>query len=324
MRALKGVLKACLDLAEKHRNTVMAGRTHSRQAVPITFGFKAAIWATEFSRSIERMREAEPRLFVGNLTGAAGTFAAMAPKAEEGPRIESLVMKELGLRTFPICWHSSRDVRAEYAAILAIIATTIGKITNEVYQLGRTEIQELDEPIPEGTVGSSTMPGKRNPATCEELITLSFQARRLADLSCDGMIVNNERDMGWPISDSGVHILIMIVSKMLDWAKWLLEGLVVNTENMKRNINEMLMTEALMIRLAEKAGRQTAHELVSEAVKKCLSEGKSLRAAVLENNEIMEHMTVAEVDRAIDPANYIGAIPSIVDNVVKKLRPMIR
>jgi adenylosuccinate lyase len=322
VRALKGVLKACLDLAEKHRNTVMAGRTHSQQAVPITFGFKAAIWATEFARSIQRMIEIEPRLYVGNMTGAAGTFAAMAPKAEQGPKIESLMMHELGLDTFPVCWHASRDVRAEYASILAIIATTIGKIANEVFTLGRTEIKELEEPIPEGTVGSSTMPGKRNPGTCEELITLSFQARRVAGLSFDGMLINNERDMGWPIGDSGTQITLLITSTMLDWGKWLIQGMAINPENMRRNINEMVMTEALMIRLAEKAGRQTAHELVTEAVKQCATDGKSLKAAVLETKEIMHHMTVAEIEHALDPVNHIGAVPTIIDNVISKLRPL--
>ena len=322
MRDLKALLKACLDLAEKHKFTVMAGRTHSQQGVPVTFGYKAAIWAVEISRSIQRMEEMKPRVFVGSMVGVAGTFAAMAPMAEKGPEIQELMMKGLGLGTAPICSFASRDVRAEHANNLAIIAGTIGKIANEVFQLGRTEIKELEEPIPPGTVGSSTMPGKRNPATCEEMITMSYQAKRISGISLDGMMSNNERDMGWPTSDSGVQMLNMILGLMLDWAVWLLEGLVVNSNRMRTNINEMLMTESLMIKLAVKVGRQTAHELVTEAAKEVRTKGLSLKEAVLSKEEIAHHMTEDEVEKALDPVNHIGAIPDVIDNVIKKLRPL--
>ena len=134
------------------------------------------------------------------------------------------------------------------------------------------------------------------------------------------MMSNNERDMGWPTSDSGVQMLNMILGLMLNWGCWLLEGLVVNADRMRTNMDEMQMTESLMIKLAVKTGRQTAHELVTDAAKERNSKGVSLKEAVLANKEITQHMTEDEIDQALDPVNHIGAIPQVVDNVIKEFR----
>lgn len=171
----------------------MAGRTHVIHALPITFGFKTAMWAQEIRRSLDRLEEIKPRLFVGQLSGAVGTLASQDGK---GLEMQRLMMADLGLNQPVISWHPSRDHIAEYVSVLAIIAGTLGRIAREILSLQRTEICEVEEPFFMGKVGSSTMPHKRNPQVCEGIIAQSRIVRSQAPLAVEVMGCENERDWG--------------------------------------------------------------------------------------------------------------------------------
>lgn len=323
LRDLRAVLRTLLDLAEKHMDTVMAGRTHAVQASPITFGYKAAVWAGEFARHIERLKECRKRLLMGNITGAVGVFGAMAPMEAEGPRIQELAVGRLGLEAALICTHSTKDNHSEFADDLARIATSIAKVANEVLNLQRTEISELEEPIPPGRVGSSTMPHKRNPTRCEHLIARSHLAKGLAEAVREGMVIEHERDFGWHTERLALPQLCMTVALMLESFKTLLAGLIVKPESMRRNIRDVLMSEALMMALAQKMGRQSAHELVYEAATASQLQNVPLKEVVLKDQEIMRRLTPEEVDHAFDPARHVGVAPQIVERVVDALRPLL-
>lgn len=173
LRDIKAIGKELYRLAETHRATPMVGRTHAVQALPITFGHKCAIWLSEMGRHHQRLRELEPRLFVGSLVGAVGTMASYGPQAIE---LDRRVMKRLGLGVADISWHTARDRFAEYACVLGMLGATLGKIANEILTLQHNEIDELAEPFSEGKVGSSTMPHKRNPSTVEAAVAVARAA----------------------------------------------------------------------------------------------------------------------------------------------------
>jgi 3-carboxy-cis,cis-muconate cycloisomerase len=180
------------DLAERHRDTVMAGRTHAQQALPITFGFKVAVWIGECLRPIERLDQAAPRVLVGELGGAVGTLAGFGERAIA---VQRLALQRLGLGVPLVAWHAARDAVSELVTVLALLGGTLARIANEVIQLQRSEIMELEEPFAHGKVGSSTMPHKRNPAHAERVVAIGRLLRGLAASAMETMVAAHERDM---------------------------------------------------------------------------------------------------------------------------------
>ena len=319
LRDMKAIGQALAKLAEKHRATPMVGRSHGVQALPITFGHKAAVWLSEMGRNYERMRELEKRVFVGGLVGAVGTQASLGPQA---PELENRVMRRLGLGVADINWQPARDRFAEYVCTLAIIGGTLGKIANEVVNLEHTEIGELYEPFSEGKVGSSTMPHKRNPSTCEAVVGVSRALRYNAAIVIEGMEIEHERDgSSWRAEWKALPESCLIAGAMLSMMKYVLEGLDVDVEQMRENLDRLggfLLSERVMFALSGKVGKQSAHELVYDASMHGIEKGVTFERSLMENKQVREALTADELRAALDPTTYVGHAPQIVERVVKE------
>lgn len=314
---LAGLQAVLLPLAKTHKKTVMAGRTHGQHALPVTFGYKIAIWIAEFERHMARLIECRERLTVGQFSGAAGTLASVG---EHGLQIQRLMMEDLGLGVPVGPWHVARDHYAEFVSVLGLIAATVGKVANEIIALQKTEVMELEEPFVMGKVGSSTMPHKRNPMKCENIVALTKIVRANVPLVMDAMIQEHERDMGpWQVEWEAIPETCMMAAAALEQITAVMEGLIVYPQHMQRNLGitgGLIVSEALMMFLAPRMGRLRAHDAVYEASMQAFAERISLKEAVLRRPELARFIEEAELERVLDPANYIGLSEAIVDAAV--------
>ncbi len=314
---LRDLLGAVCDLARRHRDTVMAGRSHGQQALPITFGFKAAVWAAEIARHLDRIAQLRPRVLVGQFAGAVGTLAALG---EAGDAVQRGLFEELGLHAPPIAWHTARDGMAELACTLAIAAGTLGKMAHEVYALQKTETAELEEPFSPGKVGSSTMPHKRNPPTCETIAALARAVRAIAPQAIEGVMAEHERDKIVLQSErEWTARLFCMVDAALAKSVFVMRGLSVREAAMARNLDTLqglLMSEPVMFALGARFGRQEAHEMLYEVCMAAFEQGRPLRAALLEHPRIAATLGEAEIDAALDPRAYTGMAGVFVDRVL--------
>jgi len=317
LRDMKAIGKALYRLAETHRATPMAGRSHGVQALPITFGHKAAIWLSEMGRNYERLRQLEPRVFVGGMVGAVGTQASYGPQA---PELERRLMKRLGLGVADINWQPARDRFAEYVCVLAITGQTLGKIANEIINLEHTEIGEVFEPFSEGKVGSSTMPHKRNPSSCEAVVGVSRALRYNAALMMECMIIEHERDgSSWRGEWKALPESCLMAGGLLAAMKYVLSGLHVDAGRMRGNLDLLggfLLSERVMFALSDKVGKQTAHDLVYEASMRGIEGGVSFEQALMQDGRVAAALTPAELKKVLDPTTYVGLAPQIVDKVL--------
>ena len=321
LRDMKAIGRALFELAEKHRSTPMAGRSHGVQALPITFGHKAAIWLSEMGRNFERLRQVEPRVFVGGMVGAVGTQASYGAHAVE---LERRLMQRLGLGVADINWQPARDRFAEYVCVLGIIGGTLGKIANEVVTLEHTEIDEIAEPFSEGKVGSSTMPHKRNPSTCEAVVGVSRALRYNVPFMLECMVIEHERDgSAWRGEWKALPESCLMMGGLLSMMKYVLSGLEVNVARMRQNLDMLggfLLSERVMFALSDKVGKQTAHELVYEASMRGMGRGMSFEQALMQNERVRQAMSSEELKAVLDPTTYIGRAPEIVDGVLAQTR----
>ncbi len=320
LRDLRDIGKELYRLAETYKNTPMTGRSHAVQALPITFGHKCAIWLSEMARHVERMKQLEPRVFVGILVGAVGTKASYGP---QGIELDRRVMKRLGLGVADINWQPARDRLAEYVSVLGLIGGTLGKIANEIINLQRDEVDELEEPWNEGKVGSSTMPHKRNPSVCENIVTVSRVIRYSVALMQEAMCVEHERDgAAWRMEWKALPEACLMLGVMLAQTKFVLAGLKVNTGKMRKNLDLLggfLLSERVMFALSDKVGKQTAHELVYEASMHGMQHGVTFEKALFENKQVRDALSEKELHAALDPTTYIGLAPQIVDDVLAQV-----
>ena len=309
--------KAILELADRYKAFPMAGRTHNQQGLPITLGLKFAGWAAEVRRDIERMKDTSKRVFVGMLHGGTGTMAGLGEQAY--PIIEG-VMERLALEVPVTGWGSSRDNFAEYQSLLGIIAGTIGRIANEIYQLSRTEILELQEPLGKHYVGSSTMPHKRNAETSEFVVAMTRVIMNNASLGLQGMIAEHERDTrSWRLDWHSIPESSIMMAKALQACTVVVEGLDINEPRISENLDMlhgMLFSEALMFHLGEKMGKQTAHHLIRDAILAANTGNKTFRELLLEDPEIGANLTKEELDSVMDYTKHIGKSAEQVEAVI--------
>ncbi len=320
-RRVAGCAVAARKLAAKYRDVIMAGRTHVQHALPITFGMKAATWVFELERHEERLAECAPRLFIGQLSGAAGTLASMDGK---GLQIQARTMDILNLGVTPVHWHATRDHIAEFMNLLALIAGTLTRITHEVLSLQRTEIGELEEPFFMGKVGSSTMPHKRNPQVCENVIALCRCVRSQAPLAVECMNVEHERDWSCEIAEwDFVPAACIHLDAALEKTVDILENLIVYPGRMEANLGilrGLLLSEAVMIHLAEKMGRLTAHDVVYETSMHAFEKRIPLAEALCANATVMRYFSRREIEKFLDPHGYVGIAAASVDNTLARAR----
>ncbi|MBH66826.1 MAG: adenylosuccinate lyase [Rhodospirillaceae bacterium] len=321
LRDLKAARDALAELAREHRSTSMVGRTHGQQALPLTFGYKCAVWVDEIGRHLERCSEAEPRVFSGNITGAVGTMAAFGEKGQE---IQKRALQYLELSVPNICWHSSRDRICELANLLTQISATLGKIAREIYALQQVEFGEVAEPHHHGKVGSSTMPHKRNPATVELAIGLSRLIRAQQIAITDAAFQEHERYSALlRIELAAVPEMMIYSGALLAKMRGVLERLEVYPKRMRKNLDllgGLLLSEKVMLSLGKAIGKQTAHEIVYEIAMKSYEEAKPFSDALIADPVVSEHLTPSKIKELLDPEGYIGESEKIVDKVLENIK----
>ena len=320
LKDLEEMQEALLLLAEKHRSTIMLGRTHGQAAIPITFGLKMAVYAMEVKRHIERLTEVEPRVCVGKMSGAVGTAAALGP---HGLEIQNAVMEDLGLGVEEAATQIvGRDRYFEFISLMANIASSLEKFATEIRNLQRTEIAEVSEPFdPKRQVGSSTMAHKRNPIKSENICSLARIVRSFLIPSWENMVLWHERDLTNSASERFIipHVCILlddILRKMTD----ILLHLEVDSERMRRNLEAAgaeIMGESVMISLVSKGvPRQEAHEIIRRLAISSAETGESFKQLLLRSKDVREKLTAEEVEKALRPESYLGATQQIIDRIL--------
>jgi adenylosuccinate lyase len=319
-RDVSRALAACVDLARRHRDTLMCGRTHGQPGLPITFGFKCAVWAAELDRHLDRLEQGRSRREVVQLAGALGTMEFWGEQAT--PMIEAFARRlDLGVPAVPCL--TARDGVAEFVTTLAMIGATVGKIGDEICQLQRAEIGELREPLAPGTVGSITMPHKRNPEWAEHAVTLARLLRVQADLAIEAMVHGHERDgRAWKMEWAVLPETCLLAGVSLAALVRMLEGLEVDERRMRENLDAQqgyVMSEAVMRRLADRVGKHTAHRVVYEASLAGRQAGVDLRSALRADDRLGE-LSDGELDALLDPRQALGSATRVVDAVVARDR----
>ena len=317
-RDLARLEAAALALAGAHRSTPMMGRTHAQPALPIPFGFKTAVWAAEIGRHRERLAAGRARWEVAQLGGALGTMEFWGDRAL--PLLEAFARRmDLGVPAIP--WITSRDGPAEFTHLLAMVATTIAKIGNEIMELQRLELGEVREPFMEGTVGSITMPQKRNPELSEHLDTLARLVRADASVVTEAMVQLHERDgRSWKAEWIAIPEACALTLSATRYAALLVEGLEVDAERMLANIEArqgFVFAEPVMRELADRVGKHTAHDIVYEAAMRGVEEGLTFAEAVLGDPRVPAHLDRRRIDRLSDLDRVMGAGPRFVDRVLR-------
>jgi 3-carboxy-cis,cis-muconate cycloisomerase len=309
--------KILADLAKKHRNTAMAGRTHLQQALPVTFGYKAAIWLAMFDRHAERLAQLKPRVLVGQFAGAAGTLASLGGK---GLDVQAALCAELKLDVPVSTWHVARDSFAETLNFLALVTGTLGKIALDIMIMASTEYGELYEPFVPGRGASSTMPQKRNPISSELMLAAAKAVRQHAGLMTDAMIQDFERATGpWHAEWMAIPESFVLTAGALHQAKFALGGLIVDDKRMAQNLamsKGLIVAESVMMQMAPFIGRQEAHDVVYAACRVVNEKGGTLAEVLMQDKTVTAHFDRAAIDKMTDPANYLGAAPAMVDKVL--------
>ncbi|MGD0449717.1 MAG: adenylosuccinate lyase [Candidatus Bathyarchaeia archaeon] len=304
---LKGILQ---KQAAKHKETIMIGRTHGQHALPITLGFKFAVWGYEIERHIERLNECKKRVLVGKISGAVGTQAGLGEHAAE---IQELVMKRLGLNAAEISTQIvQRDRYAELICIYAMVASSLENFATEIRELQRPEIAEVFEAFEASKqVGSSTMPHKQNPETCERVCGLARIVRSLSTPAFEDMITWHERDL---TQSSAERFILPESNILLDYILNLMCNIVANLrvdkERMIQNLSltqGRAMSESVMMALAKKGvNRQDAHELLRKLTIQSAVEKQDFKQVLLQDKLVSSKLTEKEIDQALNPKNYLG------------------
>ena len=304
-------LKILKKMAKKYKNIVMMGRSHGVHAEPMTFGLKFALWMKEMERNRERMLRARAAINVGKISGAVGTYSNL------DPRVEELACKKLGLSPSSISTQVlQRDRHAEFMTSLAIVAATLEKIALEIRGLQKTEIGEVEEPFKKGQKGSSAMPHKKNPITCERTCGLARVVRANSLVALENVALWHERDIS---HSSTERILVpdstILVDYMLEKMAFIIDNLVVYPERMKQNIEKsqgLIYSQRVLLALIDKGlSREKAYQIVQATAMKARVSGKHLKELILADRGAKKHLSDKEINQAFDINYYLRNIETI-------------
>jgi 3-carboxy-cis,cis-muconate cycloisomerase len=318
---LDAVADACAALADRHRATPMAGRTLLQQALPVTFGLKAAGWLSGVTDAWSALTAISTQRLALQLGGAAGTLASLG---DSGPAVMRNLAEELDLVEPPLPWHTSRARVAELGCALAIAAGTLAKIALDVELLAQTEVGEAVEPAGDGRGGSSTLPHKRNPIGSVVIRACAMRVQAAAGVLVAALPQEHERAAGaWHAEWEPLREALALTGGAAAAARELVEGLEVNPERMRANLaatDGLVMAESAMLALAAQIGRPAAMDVLKQASARAAATGRSLRDELAATDAVTEHMTVDEIDAALDPAAYLGSAEAFVDRAIDAYR----
>ena len=318
---LRHAYAASLELAEKYRAEVMIGRTWLQQALPITFGHKAARWASSFKRDLDRLEQMKARVLTAQLGGAVGSLASLL---DQGSMVVEAYAAQLNLSVPTCTWHGERDRIIEIAGFLAIVVGNTGKMARDWSLMMQTEIAEVFEPTAKGRGGSSTMPHKRNPVAAASILAAANRVPALMSSMYQSMVQEHERSLGaWHAEWLALPEIFQLCAGALQRTVEVLQGLEVNSKNMQRNIEMtqgLIMAEAVMMALAPKMGRLNAHHLVEKACQQAVAEQSHLQDIVSSFTEVKQHFSAAELTLIFKPESYLGNIQDQIDAVLKEAK----
>jgi adenylosuccinate lyase len=312
---LEGALSAVAAQAERHRDTLMIGRTHGVHAEPTTFGLKLAVWAFELDRANARVRAGLERLRVGKLSGAVGTYASTDPE------VERIACEQLGLEPAQAATQVlQRDRHAELLAALAVAAASLERFALEIRHLARTEVREVEEPFRRGQKGSSAMPHKRNPVVAERICGLARVVRAAAVVGLENVALWHERDISHSSAERvAIPDAFLALDYMLDRFTWLVEGLVVRPERMHRNLEAshgLFFSQRLLLALVESGlERARAYELVQRAAMRAWQEEQDFADLVRADTEITAALDGAALDDVFDFGVYTRHVDVVFDRL---------
>lgn len=304
---IASLLEGLATLAERTKDDALPGRTHGQHAVPSTFGAKVAVWIDEIARHVDRLRECEPRLFVAMLGGGAGTQASFDG---HGPALQRRMGELLGLGSMPVPGRVILDHLVEYVLVLALLDTTCGRVAREIRELMKEEFGEVEEPVPPGSVGSSTMPQKRNPKLCQDIMAAETSVRALMPLAMESMLSDHEADGSRAVMmQRALTEALGMTGDILVRMNELATGLRVFPERMRANLDlsgGLIMGETLMLSLGRELGRQRAHDAVYEAAQEAAVSGASFADLLAARPEVAGHLDPARIAELLDPTRYTG------------------
>jgi 3-carboxy-cis,cis-muconate cycloisomerase len=307
--------------AERHRQTVMAGRTHLQHAAPVTFGLKCAVWFMPLVEHLERLDALRPRLCRVQFGGAAGTLASLGT---QGLAVMEALAKALELAAPPLPWHVARDGLAEAVSFLGLLTGSLGKIATDVILLAQTEVAELAEPYEAGRGGSSTMPQKRNPIASEYILAAMRGVQALVPLMQGAMAQDHERGTGpWQAEPLALPQAFLLSHGALLHMRALAEGLVVDAKRMRHNLEltgGLILAEAVMMGLAPHFGREEAHHKVKLACDRALTQRISLAEALAQDAAVRAKLDPQAIAELMDPGRYLGSTGAFIDRALAKAR----
>ena len=314
---LSEILAALAGQADKHRDTVMAGRTHLQQALPVTFGLKCAVWAMPFLAHLDRLKQLRARVQMVEFAGAAGTLASLG---DQGIAIMEALATELGLGAPLAPWHVCRDALAETVSVLGLISGTLAKIATDIVLLAQTEVGEVAEPYVAGRGASSTMPQKRNPIASEYILAAVRMVQGLVPVMQGSMAQDHERATGpWQAEALVLPQAFVLTHGALLHTKAIAQGMVVDAARMRANLDitrGLIVSESVMMGLAPVIGRGEAHHVVKQACDVALTQKIPLADALERDPAVSSRLDRAAIEKLIDPANYLGSTQGFIDRVI--------